>query len=204
MAVTERTRQEQKSEDTRRRVRAAAVGALADLGYDRASIKRVVERAAASQGALLHHYPTKIDLMADVAAHLLQRAIRWVRMVGAEPSPDLPPTLRSWREQFRTAEYAALLEILTAARTDEDLRAAIADALKSWHEASEAELSAMFRRAGSDDPRLASIFTITRCLMSGLLVHDALIRDERSVEQVLGDWDAIVRAYLTASGSGGR
>ncbi len=200
MAATELSRQQQKSQDMKRRVRAAAIASLAEQGYDRTSIKRVVERAAVSQGALLHHFPTKIDLMAGVAEYLLGRAVRWVRMMaGEETNGALASlTMRSWREQFRTDDYAALLEILTAARTDEELRARVGVTLREWHEVNEVELVRLFREAGADDARISSILAISRCLMSGLLVHDALVRDEREVEKVLADWDVIRETYLRA------
>ncbi|MEO1310771.1 MAG: helix-turn-helix domain-containing protein [Pseudomonadota bacterium] len=199
MATTELSRQQQKSQDMKRRVRSAAIASLAELGYDRTSIKRVVERADVSQGALLHHFPTKTDLMAAVAEHLFGRAVRWARMMAGAGDAGLQSlTMRSWKEQFRTDEYAALLEILTAARTHKDLHARIAGTLRDWHDVNEAELVRLFREAGADDSRISSIVAISRCLMSGLLVHDALVRDEREVEKVLQDWDAIRETYLRA------
>lgn len=197
-----RPRQAAKSAEARRRICAAAAATIAGIGYHRMTIPEIARRADASVGALQHHFPTKVGLVAATADHLLGRSVRWFarakadhsgkRRTGAAAFADL--IARSWREQFMTAEYAALLEILIAARTDPKLKKAVAPALKSWRGAIEAELQELMPE---DAARLEAVLTISRCMMTGLLVHDGLMGDRARMESVIAAWTAIAAEAAT-------
>lgn len=173
----------------RRRILEATTDALAAEGFGRLAIARVVERAGVSQGALQHHFPSRDDLVAATAQFLLMRSVKWFHRAkddlrnGAGALGDL--IRRSWREQFKTPEYAALLEILMAARTDEALRARIAPALEEWRRAIDRELGALLVSDGRSKADLEAILTIARATMTGLIAHDELLRDPRRLERVL-------------------
>lgn len=162
------------------------------------TILQVVQRAGISQGALLHHYPSKEDLVAATADYLLNRSVKWFARAkedlkrGGDAFAEV--IRRSWREQILTADYAALLEIMTAARTDPALKARIRPALATWREAIEAELRTLFP-AGADQHSVEAILTISRSLMTGLLIHDGLLDDRLRMERSLEDWLAIVKVW---------
>ncbi|WP_374763021.1 TetR/AcrR family transcriptional regulator [Yunchengibacter salinarum] len=200
-------RQRRKSADMRQRVLVAATHALAEDGYEGTSIKRVVVRAGVSQGALQYHFPSKEELMASVAARLLARAVRWAEQAGRELAgePDALARLirRSWAEQFRTPDYAALLELMTTARTDPALRARIAPELRGWYDEFEGLIGGALRPLAADGEALVTITTISRCLMSGLLVQDMIAGREASVPDILDRWIAMVSDWLSARAAGG-
>ncbi len=177
----------------RRRICAAATARLSRAGFHRMTISDVVNAAGVSTGALQHHFPTKRALVVAVADYLLARSVRWFARAKAEPESGAFGTMirRSWREQFTTDDYGALLEILVAARTDKALRAKIAPALESWRGAIEKELKALLPDA-RDAAYLETVLTISRCMMTGLLVHDSLLGDERRMERVIDRWIGIV------------
>lgn len=180
----------------KRRICEAAAACLSETGYHRTSIIQVVRRAGISQGALLHHYPAKEDLVIATAAHLLNRSVKWFARAKAELKGKegfAAVIQRSWREQFLSDEYGALLEILVAARTDDSLRKRLAPALRSWREAIEAELATLL----PDDLHkrdLAAVLTISRCLMTGLVVHDSLVEEDLSMRWAINDWLLIAGA----------
>ncbi|MEQ8177131.1 MAG: TetR/AcrR family transcriptional regulator [Amphiplicatus sp.] len=181
----------------RRRICEAAASQLSEAGYHRTSIITVIKRAGISQGALQHHFPSKLDLVIAVAEHLLNRSVKWFARAKSElkrgKSQFGQVIRRSWREQFQSGEYGALLEILVAARTDEELRARLAPALKGWRDAIDAELASLL----PDDMgryELEAILTISRCMMTGLLVHDGLLGEDARMRSVIGEWLMIVGA----------
>lgn len=182
-------RQAAKSAETRRRICEGAVACLAADGYHKTSIGKVVERSGVSPGALQHHFPTKLDLTAAVAEFLLERSVRFFKQVNAETTTrDLGAALKaSWAEQFQTADYEALLQILVAARTDEALRARVAPALEDWRAGMERALAELHPE-GATRREVETTLTISRALMTGLLVHDGLIGDERRIADVLAAW----------------
>lgn len=173
----------------RRRILDAATAHLARYGYHRTSIGKVVEAADISQGALQHHFPSKYDLMAATAAYLLARSVKWFALAKLDLARDsnafATVVRRSWKEQFRSPDYAALLEILTAARTDAALRKRVAPALEEWRGDIERELAALLAAGGRPPHDLGALLAIARAMMTGLLVHDGLLDDEPRMEAVI-------------------
>ncbi len=188
-------RQAQKSAAMRARICEGATGCIADDGYHRMSILQVVRRCAISPGALQHHFPTKLDLIAATAEYLLGKSVRWFSKTKAAVSGDraafADAVRRSWREQFQSPDYAALLEIMVAARTDPALRNRIVPALEAWRAAIEAELVAVHPATDGRAP-IETVVTISRALMTGLLVHDGLLEDEARMDEILGSWIGLV------------
>lgn len=196
--ATPPNRQQEKSAAMQSRICKGAVRCLAARGYHRTSIKQVVEAASVSQGALQHHFPTKEDLMEATAGYLLGRSIKWFQGIKTVLEKDRDAfgevIRRSWSEQFRTAEYGALLEILTAARTDTSLRKRVAPRLNAWRGAIERELSDLFTPIARDAEELAAILAIGRCLMTGLLVHDGLLDNKCYMDAIIDQWTRMVTA----------
>ena len=191
------SRRREKSEAMRRRVCEAAATHLAEFGYYRTSIGKIAERAGVSQGALQHHFPTKDDLIEAVAFFVLKRSVKWFSEARFDlirgPDSFAEVVRRSWREQFLSDEYAALLEILTASRTDETLRRRITPALSHWREAIDAELTELLPATTRTAQDLDAIHSISRAMMTGLLVHDHLLKDDAHIDFVIDQWIALAR-----------
>ncbi len=191
------SRQREKSEAMRARVCEAAVGQLSREGFHGASIIKVARRAGVSQGALQHHYPSKDALITALADYLLTRSVRWFSRARLElsVSPDAFAEIvrRSWREQFKSEDFAALLEILVASRTDENLRRRITPALARWREAIDAELAELLPATTRSAAELDAILSISRAMMTGLLVHDDLVRDDAHIDFLIDHWIGLAR-----------
>lgn len=169
----------------------AAARRITESGYHKTSIAQIVQDAGVSQGALLHHFPAKEDLVAATAAFLLDRSVKWFarakKSLVGNPQGFAEVIRKSWREQFQSGDYAALLEILIAARTEPSLKDRVEPALRDWRKKVDAELSELLpgdiRRK-----QLEAILTISRCLMTGLVVHDSLLGDRARMEGVIAEW----------------
>ena len=110
--------------ETRAKIMAAGVKCLAEFGYAATSTPLVARLAKVSRGSLLHQFPTKVDLILEVAeyAWLVQRD--FIRaQVAKQPTG---------REQFiggvqavwkglQLPEAIAVMEVMIAARTDPEL-----------------------------------------------------------------------------------
>lgn len=199
-AADPNARPQTKGEATKQRICAAAAGAIAADGYHRTSLTNVVQRAGVSIGALQHHFPTKEDLVVATAEYLLGRSIKWFARAKADLDEKeardwgafAELALRSWREQIVTPEYGALLEIFVAARTDNSLLKRMNSALVNWDLAIDKEVRAIFPEEG-DAHRISVALTMSRAMMTGLLVHDALLRDERRLDAALKEWTDILK-----------
>jgi AcrR family transcriptional regulator len=191
------SRRREKSEAMRRRVCEAATAHLAEFGYHRTSIGKIAERARVSQGALQHHYPTKDDLIAAVVEYILARSVKWFSLAKIElargPDAFAEVVRRSWREQFCSDDYAAILEILTAGRTDAALLERITPALAKWRMRIDAEIAELLPSTQRTAKELDAILSISRAMMSGLLVHDQLLKNDAHIDFVIDQWIELAR-----------
>jgi AcrR family transcriptional regulator len=108
----------------RKRVIDAAIECLGKLGYGATTLQVVTDAAEVSRGAMLHHFPSKVDLMAAVAEYAGERQGRYVRRRLADVKPGidryLAITSAHWDSMTRPPAIA-LLEIIAAARSDREL-----------------------------------------------------------------------------------
>lgn len=124
-----RRTQEERSAGTRAKTIAAAIDCLCRLGLPATSVLLVAERAGVSRGAMLHHFPTRIDLMLAVMRHVFDEHLDHYRRV-LEPIMD--PMARfvrvaeeAWELHCQPGAIAAM-EITLATRSDPKLAAALA------------------------------------------------------------------------------
>jgi len=127
-SVNGRRTQEQRRVATRTAILDATIDCVIDYGYAGTTTTRVADRAGVSRGAQVHHFPTKAELVAQAVAHLARkRAVELGRGVK-----DLPPgrgrveaALDLLWQSHHGPLFEAVLELWLAARTDEELRAAL-------------------------------------------------------------------------------
>jgi AcrR family transcriptional regulator len=108
-ASAARRTQVERSASTRQAIVAAATRVIADRGFANAGIDEIARAAGVSKGALYHHYPDKVDVLAavyeDVEIRLAERIARVASQVsdpfdalraGADAFLDacLDPTIR--------------------------------------------------------------------------------------------------------------
>nr|WP_314435173.1 TetR/AcrR family transcriptional regulator [uncultured Brevundimonas sp.] len=119
-----RRTQESRSADTRARLLEAAIQSLHSRGYAGTTTMAVAADAKISRGALLHQFPTKVDLMLFVVESVYAEEMGLYReMLGRIEDPRerlaaLPEV--AWEVLSRPAGVA-VLEILQGARSDNDL-----------------------------------------------------------------------------------
>lgn len=126
-AVHERTPQEERSRAMRLRLMEATVDCLVRYGWSGTTTTLVSERAGVSRGAMLHHFPNKLDLVVAAVEHLMVRRVDELQG-RADTLPKTGRTraaLELAAEHFTSSVFMAALELWVAARTDETLRAAV-------------------------------------------------------------------------------
>jgi AcrR family transcriptional regulator len=139
-----KTWQQTKSEMTRTAILDAAVACFHDLGYAGTTTENVARRAGVSRGAMLHHFPTRFDLIKAAVEHLYQQRLamfaeaEWTIQRGAEHSRIEEGIDAYWR-LLGTPIFIVFRELKVAARTDKELDGILAQTLadfsKVWSEA---------------------------------------------------------------------
>jgi TetR/AcrR family transcriptional regulator, fatty acid metabolism regulator protein len=109
----------------RAQIVAAAVDAIAELGYGRASLARIAKRAGTSKGVISYHFASKDDLIREIVAEVLARAEAYMLpQILAQPSSGRS-MLRAYIEsnlafmrEYRN-HLVAFLEIFLNARGED-------------------------------------------------------------------------------------
>ncbi|MBN1210574.1 MAG: TetR/AcrR family transcriptional regulator [Myxococcaceae bacterium] len=123
-----RTQQERR-EETRRRLLDATITVLVEQGYARLTTVEVAKRAGVSQGAIFTHFDTKADLLCAAVAHLFPRLIQdYLAGFGGMSSvrDRISAAIQMLWSVFQRPELQAAIELYVAARTDPELQAALA------------------------------------------------------------------------------
>src|SRR5262252_862715 len=84
--------QQQRRDETRRALLDAAVESLIEVGFARTTTLEVQRRADVSRGALLHHFPSKAELLVAAVDHLAEMRARELKALSSQlPSEDEQP-----------------------------------------------------------------------------------------------------------------
>lgn len=117
---------QERSEATRNRLLEAAVQCLVEFGYAGTTTARVVEKAGFTRGAVLYHFPTKLDLILATAVHIQKEQNRFEkgrRSTTEDPVERFLETLDVvWASRTRPHALAHI-EIMIGSRSDPELAA---------------------------------------------------------------------------------
>lgn len=128
MVPAPRRTQAERSADTTAKLLDATASALIELGYAGTSTTEVCRRAGVSRGALLHHFPTKDELVAAAVAHVVDLRVEEFQATlatlpeGASVVERLETAIDVLWSIYKGPTVAAWIELAVAARTDPNLR----------------------------------------------------------------------------------
>src|SRR4051812_49076460 len=122
----------ERTADSRLLILDAAVACLVEEGYAGASTLAGQARAGVSRGRLLHHFPSRAELLVAATEHLATTRLAETQRRAAELMAGLPPgpervdrAIELMWATFQEPPFWAAVELWTAARTDPALRAAL-------------------------------------------------------------------------------
>jgi AcrR family transcriptional regulator len=114
----------ERSAAMRKRLIDAAIGCLGRLGYGATTLQVVTDAAGVSRGAVLHHFPTRVDLMIAVAEYAAGKQNRHVARLLSNTRPGMDRytalTMATW-DAMTKPPAIALLEIMIGSRSDPEL-----------------------------------------------------------------------------------
>jgi AcrR family transcriptional regulator len=178
--------QARKSASTRTQIIEAAVKCLVDLGYARTTTAVIAEKAGLSRGAMLHHFPSKMDIVRAAVDYLHAKRLRAFRKAMAkEPAggDHVRLGVESYWAHVKHPWFVAFFELAVAARTDNDLAAILFPAQEAfereWYETS-LDLFPEWKHKGE---KFLLGFDLSRYVIEGMainfLTHKETERDKR-------------------------
>jgi len=192
--------QQQRRDETRRALLDATVESLIEVGFARTTTLEVQRRADASRGALLHHFPSKTELLVAAVDHLAEMRARELKMLAAQ-LPDgrarTDAVLELLWQCFSGAFFQVAMELRTAARTDPELRDVLVAAEKALRDRIIAQARTLFGKDVSEHPGLERALDFTLQFMIGAAMTAVLHKDEARLRDIIEDFKTLFPTVLT-------
>lgn len=193
--VKVRRTQVERTAATRARLLEAASACLLEHGYAETTIARIQDAAGLARGTLLHHFPTRADLMVAATVHLVEQRMAAFReeadLIGDGDRLQAVIDL-AWRD-LSSPEFYTALELWVAARTDPDLKAVLLVEEARLFRAIHAGTAAVLGPAYAEDPRVPTVVEFTIDVLTGLSMMSMLTSD-------LGDRAVLLRRWRRTLG----
>jgi AcrR family transcriptional regulator len=198
MAVVANKRVLQKQQ-TRDKILAALVASLVEVGYAKTTTVEVQRRAGISRGALLHHFPTRVDLFEAAIGYVVARNEASVRAVIASSPPGRDPIARAV-QALATAmagpAHTAELELWAAARTDAELRVVLRKAETAARKDLRRVSELVFGTPWTELPRFQLVSELTIAMLRGLAMTRALRSDPFRHATLVAAWSRLATELL--------
>ena len=185
------TWQQTKSRQTREAILQSAVDCFYEFGYANTSTENIAQRAKLSRGAMLHHFPTRFDLIKAAVRYLNNQRlatyakVEEVAQAGAEYT-RIEEGIDAYWEQLNSPSFIVFHELQVASRTDPELATVLKPALAEYTAAVREQSAAIF-----PDLALSEAFEranlLARYLMEGMAIDNST-RDDANDHETLLPW----------------
>jgi AcrR family transcriptional regulator len=169
--------------ETRQVLLDATLEALVEVGYAGTTTQEVCRRARASRGKLLHHFPTRTDLLIAALEEVLTQRVQGFiddHQPGEKGLSDLITAM--WAHWKGPALYA-WLELAVAARTNAELREPLRVVMRQFDASVRAAFGALL--PGALPPELQDTAPMmVFAALNGLAV-DRIYSDESTIQPTL-------------------
>jgi AcrR family transcriptional regulator len=173
---------------TTERLLDATIRTLIERGYRGASTPEICRRAGVSRGAQLHHYPTKEALVAAAVDHLVQRRMNQLaeRLAQAPLGVvDLEDAATFLWSVYTGDTFYAWLELVVAARTDQDLRGHLAGVDERLVIGAERLCKRFLLPYVEDEKEIAATTRLILSIFDGLATNRILSNDDAGARRAL-------------------
>jgi AcrR family transcriptional regulator len=163
----------------------ATVDSLVERGFSGTTTTEVTRRAGVSLGALLHHFPTKADMLTAAVGHVMQRRQDDFRkaIAGIEPGAErLEPAIDLLWAAFEGPTFKAWVELWVGARTDPDLAESLRSLDAEFEHTSQEIFADLFPPSEYPDARFLQYgMRFAMSLMDGVALRSLVVQPVESV-----------------------
>ena len=190
----------ERSAETRGAIIDAAIELLFVRGHTATTTIEVAARARVSRGAMLHHFPSKIELLVAAVDHLAEMRARELKMLAAQ-LPDgrarTEAVLELLWQCFSGTFFQVAMELRTAARTDPELRPVLITAERALRDRILAQARTLFGKDVSEHPGLERGLDFTLQFMIGAAMTAVLHKDDGRLRELIDDFKVLFPTVLT-------
>lgn len=182
--------QAQKSASTRNLIVESAISCFVSLGYARTTTTVIANKAGLSRGAMLHHFPSKLDIVRAAVEHLHNKRLRaFRRAMSRAPGEGADRVLlgvQAFWNHVRHPMFVAFFELSVAARTDPELAALLRPTQEAFEREWYRTAKELFPEWEGKGARFDVALDLSRYVMEGMaisfLTHQESDRDKRVLE----------------------
>lgn len=199
MSQATRVPQEQRTRAMRARLLDATVELLVERGFAGTSTTLVSQRAGVSRGAQLHHFPAKNDLVVAAVEHVTAArgaALKEAARALPESGRRTRPVLAMLADHVTSPVFTAALELWVAARTDEQLAAAVGP-LEQHIGRELHRLTVELLDVDETRPGVRELVQATLDMVRGLGLADTISDDAARRERILDRWAEVLERELS-------
>jgi AcrR family transcriptional regulator len=195
-----RRSQEERSNATQVQILQATTEILFTEGYAAATTQRIASRAGVSRGAMLHHFPTKVDLMLAVvrSAHEADTAYLREHLEKLELPLNRFAALPqlTWKV-LSGPSGIAVLEIMMASRSDPDLARSLEPLQTQIESESQQRVAELMRSAGIRvNARSRELVVLVVAAIRGLSIQAMFRKGSRDTPAALRELQSLLQAQL--------
>jgi AcrR family transcriptional regulator len=191
----------------------ATIECLLREGYSATTTVRVQALAGVTRGRLLHHFPSRQELLTAAAARLGEQRLNrrledyddeFDGMLNEQRPADSDVGERSdwairtlWTGLMHNSFFSAL-ELWTASRTDDELAESVREHEKIVLDQVRENARDLFGTVNSSQPGYDEVFTMLFASMRGMAVTYTFSRRDPRQEPMIGTWQKTARVLLAA------
>lgn len=190
-----RRTQEDRSREAKDRLLSATIDVLMRRGYNGLTTKEVAATAGLSNGALMHHYANKAELvMAATTAVYDECIVRGQRVARTSEAVKKPLEgfLSDSLSVYFDWPFLAALEVIMVARTDEELMSRITPVMEHYRQTINALWTDVFKKAGYTAKQTRTILNLTLNMTRGMAVNRIWQHDDEHYQALLKEWVKII------------
>lgn len=195
-----RRKQVDRTRESRQRLREAAIAVLVERGYVGLTTKEVALRAGVSNGALMHHYASKMELVIDSTAAIYDVAIERGQRIAKSPAAHRDPVngfIKDCASVYFEWPFIAALEVLVVARTDPVLMHEILPVMQRYRALTNELWLGVFMKVGISKESAENVLNLTLNLVRGMAVNSLWQSNPKLYKQQLSAWADVARGLLS-------
>jgi len=194
-----RRTQEDRSRITKDKLLAATIEVLLRDGYSGLTMKEVAKASGVSNGALMHHYANKAELVVEATAMVYEEAIvrgqRMAQTAGAAEKP-IEGFITDCLSVYFDWPFLAALESIVVARTDPDLMARILPVMERYRVTCDDIWMGVFKKAGVPAKRARVLLNLSLNLVRGMGLNRLWQHDDAHYQIYLKEWITMANQQL--------
>lgn len=201
--------QAQKSAMMRDTILDAALDCFISIGYASTTTAKIAEKAKVSRGAMLHHFPSKTELIQAAVEYLHGKLVDLYSTNVDQLTHDLPVDernrlgLRGYWKYLSSDLFTAYHELCVAGRTDPELQHILEDSIARFDAKMLESNKQLFPEWSSRGEIYDLAMDITKFLMEGMAVSQIVSQKEKRVSRMI-DYlgDRLEEIFHTADDGG--